>query len=310
MARQMRRVETSLWLGSCFAEVLGQRALDSGYQARVNPMGVVFHPNVLARLLSISMDELESTCFQKEGVWLNYWLGTPFAASDKGTLLHQIQTAHKTLEAALAESSWLVITWGTALYYNHKDWGLVGKCHKLPGNQFDRFRSSPDELVSVWKIALERLWKTNPDLNIILTVSPVRHTREGLVENNRSKSSLLLAAGSLAESHEKVHYFPSYEMVMDELRDYRFFGADLIHPNEQAQDHIWKVFSDMAFPGSEQETNQRLRKFKQLKSHRPFVDFGPEFMAWQSAISKEKAILTEQIRKEGLSEPFISRICS
>jgi hypothetical protein len=304
----MCRKDPSLWLGSCFAEVLGQRAKNSGYPATVNPMGTVFHPIVLARLLTFSPEELEAACFEKEDVWLNYWLGAPFAAPVKPALIHQIQSAQTTLNAAVSEASWLILTWGTAWYYKHKDWGWVGKCHKLPGNQFDRFRSSPDEIYSAWQSVLERLWTSNPDLKVVVTVSPVRHSREGLVENNRSKAALLLAAGALSEAYKKIVYFPSYELVMDELRDYRFFGSDLVHPNDQAQDYVWKVFSEQAFHPVEQQTNLKLERFRQLKRHTPLVAFGSEYQSWQAALQREKTQLSNLLRAEGLPDACIETL--
>ena len=252
-------------------------------------MGVVFHPLVIRQLLQMTEPEFLSHSFEKDGVWQNYWLGHPFHGRHQEELNHQIRQAHVQLQESLQKSSWLVMTWGTAFWYDHQTLGMVGKCHKQPQSGFTKKRSNPAELVALWKEEILRLREQNPTLKILLTLSPVRHTRDGLEENAVSKSALRVAIQQLQEELPEVYYFPAYEMMLDELRDYRFYDRDLIHPNAEAVSHIWNRFSALWLDPEEVKQNELIREVLQLENHRPLISYGKEFDTWQAVLEKKKA---------------------
>jgi len=292
------RKDKMLWIGSCFVESLAPYLLKYQYKATLNPFGVVFHPLVLLRLLELEPAEFHKQSFEKDGVWHNYWLGNPFHGRTREELNSLItKTVQKTL-AALNKTSWLVLTWGTAFWYEHNELGLVGKCHKQPQSNFQKRRSEPDEISLAWIEKIKQLRQSNPDLKILLTLSPVRHTRDGLEGNALSKSTLRLAIQKVVDSLPGVYYFPSFEIVMDELRDYRFFESDLIHPNTEAIQYIWERFSTHFFPAPEIKTNQTIQAIGQLESHRNLVPYGKEYENRMAEQKKRRTELDALIHSE------------
>ena len=147
---------------------------------------------------------------------------------------------------------------------------LVNNCHKLPAQRFRRKRFQPEEMIPPLEKALQELKDQCPKLQVLITVSPVRHIKDGMVENQRSKAALLLTADDLEKRLNFVHYFPAYELVMDDLRDYRFFDTDMVHPNALAVDYIWSYFQHSLFDQSTQQLNAKIEKIKQASEHRPF----------------------------------------
>jgi len=280
-----------LWIGSCFVESLLPFLKRYKYEALSNPMGVVFHPLVIRRLLQMTETDFQSHTFQKEGVWLNYWLGHPFHGQNSEELTNQIRDSRFQLQEALRNSSWLVMTWGTAFWYYHQALGMVGKCHKQPQSLFEKRRCSNEELVTSWKEEIHRLRQQNPGIKILLTLSPVRHTRDGLEENAVSKSALRVAIQQLTEELPDVYYFPAYEIMLDELREYRFYDRDLIHPGPEAIAYIWDRFSTQFLDPEEVKQNYLMQELHQLEHHRPFIEYGKEFETWKIVMETKKARL-------------------
>jgi hypothetical protein len=164
----------------------------------------------------------------------------------------------------------LFLTFGTATVFTLKTTGeVVSNCHKRTPQYFDRRRLSTDEIVAAFVPIIEKLSAQNTDLQVIITVSPIRHLRDGLIENNLSKATLLLAADALAQKISNVSYFPAYELVMDDLRDYRFFEPDMMHPTAQAIDYIWQYFSDTYFSEETKRVAQEVEKINAMQAHRP-----------------------------------------
>jgi hypothetical protein len=271
------RKEKMLWMGSCFVESMTPFIQKYEYQALINPFGVIFHPLVLEKVLFSTYEELVEMNFERNGVWQNFWLGAPFAGKSNQELSKKISTAVDLTKNRLYDSNWLIFTWGTSFWYQHKTLGMVGKCHKIPQENFRKKISEVEELVGIWEKRIETLKIKNPDLKIIFTLSPVRHTRDTLEGNTISKSTLRLAIEKLRNRFDFVFYFPAYELVIDELRDYRFFEKDLIHPNKEAIEYIWEQFSHQFFPKEEQKTNEMLNHFWVFNSHSPNVNYGDEF---------------------------------
>ncbi len=289
---KMGRHQTSLWMGSCFADSFRPFLEACAYPALVNPLGIVYHPLVLGNLLFLSTEEILKQNFESQGVWLNYWLGSGFSAASESALAEQIVAAKAETDARFTNAGWLVMTWGTAHWYEHSERGMVGKCHKQPGQWFRKHRSSPEELTENWRDWILRWRQGNPGGKVLLTLSPVRHTRDGLPENAVSKAILRLAAEQLCSTMPGVFYFPSYELVLDELRDYRYFDSDLIHPGPAAVEWIWRKFSAAFFDKEEDLLNQSMLEFERLKRHRPGHAFGEEHEIWKKRIGEK----SEQVR--------------
>jgi hypothetical protein len=294
------RKDPMVWLGSCFVESFAPFLSDYRYKAETNPFGVVFHPLVLEKLIAAGVEDFKPYNFEKEGVWLNYLLGTPFAAQSQEELEEKIATVVLATQEKLKGASWLVMTWGTAFWYEHTELGRVGKCHKQPGQLFAKKRSSPEEIAEVWTRRIHKMREQNPELRILLTLSPVRHTRDGLEENALSKATLRLAIAKVQESLPGVYYFPSFEIVVDELRDYRFFKSDLVHPSEEAVEYIWEKFSTAWFDPEEVITNQKIRELRQLESHRPLVPYGGEFERWKYSLDQKREEVGSRLRAESV----------
>ncbi|HRH34053.1 MAG TPA: GSCFA domain-containing protein [Catalimonadaceae bacterium] len=290
----IRRKDEMVWMGSCFVQNMEPFLTRFQYSALVNPLGVVFHPIVMLRLLEMNANEILEKSFEGQSVWKNYWLAATFSGSET-SIANAITQAVQIRNVNIKKAGWLVLTMGTAFWYQHKQLGLVGKCHKQAGNLFEKRRSDLTEIVVQFKQTIENLRIGNPELKVILTVSPVRHTRDGLAENSVSKSILRLACLQLCEEVDQVFYFPAFEIVMDELRDYRFFGPDLVHPTEEAVAYIWSRFEEQFFSTEDRETNRQIQSYLKLKSHKPLVDFGFEFERWQQELDHQSAQISSRI---------------
>ena len=268
------------------------------YPVALNPFGVVFHPQILARLLRADENDLMEACVEREGVWLNFLLGAPFAAPSRKQLEQQIRESIQNLQFQLKQVDWLVLTFGTSYIYKHQTHGWVGKCHRFPQAEFEKVLSRPEDMAADLREAIDYLRQTQPGLKVLATVSPVRHTKDGLVENGRSKAALLWMTQLLQEQVDNFWYFPAYELVMDELRDYRFFGSDRIHPNEEAVSYIWERFSETCFPEEEQETNRLFDEWTLLRKHKPQIGFGPSYESWQRQKREMEDLLHLRMNRE------------
>ena len=283
--------EHSLWLGSCFTENLGPWLSTLGYPVLANPFGVIFHPLIMGKLLFSDLSEIQSYNFCKEGVWLNFMLGSQFAAPSEEMLNEQIHRAASACRQQLESADWLVLTFGTSFLYRHETLGAVGKCHKLPAREFEKNLSSVEEIASSWKDWILKLRESNPGLRILLSLSPVRHSRDGLEENALSKSILRLAIEEIRTSLPSVYYFPAWEIMNDELRDYRFYGKDLVHPSEEAVDYLRQQF-EQRFLHTEDEKSRRLaEEILMMEKHRPMASWSPEAERWKAKLEEKKAAL-------------------
>lgn len=234
--KKMNHKSKSIFIGSCFSDDIAKKFLEGGLDALSNPMGTLFHPLAIANLFNEV--EVESTCFQRGDVWFSWLASGVIYAMNKEELVHKIEALKKELIQSVKEADFLFITFGTAFGYRLSSSGqLVANCHKMPLNQFEKELTEVEEMVSVWKNLIHKINVLNPNIHIVFTISPVRHIKDGVHENNISKSHLFCLIHQL-----KGDYFPSYEIVNDELRDYRFFKEDMVHPNEQAIGYVWSKF--------------------------------------------------------------------
>ncbi|MFN7117103.1 MAG: GSCFA domain-containing protein [Saprospiraceae bacterium] len=271
---QLSHAEGLLSIGSCFTENIGTRLTDLKFRHLQNPFGIVYNPISIAgqlEMLLTNQQLTESDLFENQGLWHSWAHHGSFSGLHPAATLTKINTTLQEAQAFLPSVSRLLLTLGTAHVFAFKETGqIVANCHKMPGQVFAKRRLAVEEIVPAFQIVLQKMKAQKPDLQVIFTVSPVRHIRDGLVENQRSKATLLLAIDALCQQLDFVHYFPAYELIIDDLRDYRFFNADMIHPNELAIDYVWQYFSQAFFDKNTQQLLTQIEAILQASKHRAF----------------------------------------
>ena len=268
--------EQVVLMGSCFAENIGEKLTRRYFPVDVNPFGILYNPVSVANSLDILLANKrfrEEDIFFSNGRWNSYHHHSRFSHQDKEICLQQINDRITKGADNLRQARFLFVTFGTAwVYENRDDNRVVSNCHKIPAKQFRRYRLTVEDTVTRWSQLLSRLWESNPGLQIIFTVSPIRHWKDGAHENQISKSVLFLLIESLFEKFgkERISYFPSYEIVMDELRDYRFYATDMLHLNALAIDYIWERFSQVMITPDSLDIMMKVEKLRLAMEHRPF----------------------------------------
>ena len=261
-------------VGSCFAEHIANKLKSNKFETFLNPFGILYNPVSIEKALSmLSTDSQfsEESLFNHQGLWHSFDHHGHFSKPEKSEAIDSINSTLENGQMFLKNANRLVVTLGTANVFVYKKTGeIVANCHKVSGNEFDRKRLDPEAIVEKLTAVFEKIKGQNPDLQIITTVSPIRHIRDGLVENQKSKAVLLLALDKICDQLSFVHYFPSYEILLDDLRDYRFYNADLIHPNQVAIDYIWDYFKQSFFNKKTIELMIEIEKIVNASKHRPF----------------------------------------
>ena len=263
-----------LLLGSCFSENIGDKLSYYKFQTNINPFGILFHPKAIENLITNAIDKKEYTekdlTFQNER-WHCFDAHSNLSANSKKELLGNLNTAISSTNKQLQEATHIVITLGTSWIYRFIETNnIVANCHKIPQKQFLKELLSVDEISDSLETITSLLKTVNKDINIIFTVSPVRHLKDGFIENTQSKSHLIAAIHNVINLKNNTHYFPSYEIMMDELRDYRFYKEDMIHPNNTAINYIWNKFIDTWFLESAKAIIKEVEIIQKGISHRPF----------------------------------------
>ncbi|WP_435354148.1 GSCFA domain-containing protein [Emticicia sp. SJ17W-69] len=260
-------------VGSCFSEVIGSQLADNKLQCLCNPYGTVFNPSSIFKLVNHSLQNqpvFKHLMLENNGIWQHYDFHSKFYGSSREDLEKDLNQTHKKVHQFLRKANFLIITLGTSIVYQLKENSqIVANCHKTPADKFKKEMLTVKEIQLRFRSMYEALKMQNNRIKILLTVSPVRHTRETLQLNSVSKSILRTACYHLEQDFNDVHYFPSYEIMMDDLRDYRFYKADLIHPNEQAEQYIFEKFAETYFT---EDLNVFLKEWNKLKmslNHRP-----------------------------------------
>ncbi|MCE7065709.1 GSCFA domain-containing protein [Dyadobacter sp. CY326] len=261
-------------IGSCFADVLGSQLAAHKFQVLNNVFGTVFNPLAIAKILDASLDGKQphqALYFQNaDNIWLHHDFHSSLFGNDQAALQNQLTVRLQEAQAFLRETDILVITFGTAFAFRHKNTNqIIGNCHKVPADNFVKELLHPDQIMIAYDQLIQKLQSVKRNLRIIMTVSPVRHTRDTLPLNNVSKSTLRLVCHRLSEKYKQVEYFPSYEIMMDELRDYRFYEEDLIHPNKTAEDYIFNAFSKAYMHIDALNFMKEWESIRQMIAHRP-----------------------------------------
>ena len=259
-------------IGSCFAENIAEYFKFYRFDVLGNPFGVLYNPASIynaVKLLNDKKDFQKEDLFKDQDEWHSFFHHSSFSHHDADTCLRRINEGLINTYKFIGDADILIVTFGTSFAYKHLEREIiVSNCHKIPAKQFNRFRLEISDVKQYISSILELLKKINQKLKIIFTVSPVRHWRDGAPENQLSKSILLLAVNDIVNESEDCVYFPSYEIMMDDLRDYRFYEADLIHPNKMATDYIWQKFIDAHLSDECKEVIRQIEPLVKAREHR------------------------------------------
>lgn len=259
------------FIGSCFSDEIGKKFSGLKFNTVINPFGVLFNPVSIRKLLEDSIERKVdlSGVVEQENVFVSLFHHSKLYNSDKDRFEKELKFITDQSHRFLKRSNYLFITLGSAFIFRYKDLNkVVANCHKLPGDLFVKDFVSVSDEIENYRNLIQKLKTFNPGLQIVFTVSPVRHIKEGLQENNQSKGALHLLIRELIKE-EDVHYFPSYEMVMDEFRDYRFYKTDMIHPNELAVDLIFERLVQANVSSATQTLMKEVGSLQKMAKHKP-----------------------------------------
>ena len=283
--------DSLLFLGSCFADEVGGICRGLGFNAMVNPFGVLYNPASIVqsveRLHSGKPFVHDDVISVGEGQYCTFSHNTAFWNSSETALLEQVNQSLAEAHAHFLKAKWIVISLGTSWVFRNKETQqIVSNCHKLPVSQFEREYLPVQQSVDY----LSGLVVQHPDKHFIFTVSPLRHLKDGLHENQLSKAALLLAVDEVCKLFDNAHYFPAYEIMMDELRDYRFYKEDMVHPTEQAVRYIWERFTDFAVDPKEKSAMKAAAELRQMLHHKPLF---PESESYRRFEAMKEQRITE-----------------
>ncbi len=281
-----------LTLGSCFSENMGLKMKNVFFKTEINPFGVLYNPVSILNSINLLLENKRFTAsdiFEYKSLWHSFAHSSSFSDVSSELCLSKMNERISFASEFIKSTDVLLITFGTAWVFTDKESGrVVSNCHKLPAAKFNRRRLTVDEITEAYSDLLTKLKALYPNLNVVFSVSPIRHWKDGAHENTISKSTLLLAVDALQNQFGNVHYFPAYELLMDELRDYRFYASDMLHPSDVAVEYIWSKFSESVFS---EEMLQLMKKLEQLaadRTHRPLHPFSPEYALFKENTGKRK----------------------
>lgn len=285
-------------LGSCFSENIGNKLQQACFSVQVNPFGVLYNPVSICNSIDILLQGkyfTEKDLFFDGNLWHSFSHSSLFSGVEKDDVLKKINQQIKQTRSYLEKTDYLLITFGTAWVFEHVDSGeVVSNCHKLPARGFVRYRLTVEDIVARYAELIVKLNDLKPDMKIVFTVSPIRHWKDGAHENNLSKGILLLAIEALKEQFENIIYFPAYEIQLDELRDYRYYADDMLHPSAVAVEHIWNRFSQTYFSASTQEQKKELEQLKADMSHRPLHPESPAYVDFLKKTEQRRECLLQK----------------
>jgi hypothetical protein len=288
-----------LLVGSCFTEHIGEKLAAFKFSTLTNPFGIVYNPASIAACLECLFSEnqffSEKDIFENAGLWHSWQHHGQFSKPSKNEMLEGLNVAYSEAAAFLKKTNCLLLTFGTADVFTLKTTGqIVANNHKMPAALFAERRLSVTEIVEFSVGILQKIKAKNPEFQVVVTVSPVRHLRGGAVANQRSKATLVLACEEICRQLSFAYYFPAYELLLDDLRDYRFYAADMAHPSDVAVGYIWDFFSETFFSEKTKRLNDRIGKIIAAVSHRPFNADTAEHHAFAQA----QLAAIENLKKE------------
>jgi hypothetical protein len=288
-----------LLLGSCFANHIGSKLAHHKFKTTLNPFGILFHPVSIANLVvRVLKDQkfTEEDLFLHQEQWHSFEVHSELSRSSKVELLHTLNKQLELFKQKISSGTHLILTLGTSWGYEQKANGKwVANCHKLPQKVFKKLLSSPSEVLDSLTTLLTNIRLLNPDMALCLTISPVRHLKDGFVENQRSKAHLVAAVHQMLQSvsPQKVYYFPAYELMMDELRDYRFYESDMVHPNALAVDYIWEKFMGSCISNDVMGTMEAVSEVQKGLAHKAFNPTSKQHQEFEMALQRKIKGLTK-----------------
>ena len=291
-----------LLLGSCFSENIGDKLSYFKFQSIQNPFGILFHPKAIENLITNTSNKKvyssDDLIYQNE-IWHSFDAHSSLSSASENELLNKLNVAISLTNKKIKEASHIVITLGTSWVYRYIEIDtIVANCHKIPQKKFLKELLSVSEISESLARSISLIKSMNSDAAVIFTISPVRHLKNGFIENTQSKSHLIAAIHTLVNEQD-VSYFPSYEIMMDELRDYRFYAEDMIHPNKTAINYIWRKFIDTWFS---EETKSIMKEIDEIQKgllHRPFHEDSKLHQQFLLKLEQKKSSLQERL-------PFIN----
>ncbi|WP_296637667.1 GSCFA domain-containing protein [Polaribacter sp.] len=287
-----------LLLGSCFSENIGNKLNYFKFKQLQNPFGILFHPKAIEQFVT---DVINKKTFTKEDLvyqnerYHSFDAHSSLSEVDESTILNNLNSEILATQKYLENTSHLIITLGTAWVYRFKKTNkIVANCHKIPQKKFLKELLNIAEITNSLESIVSLIKSTNPNITILFTVSPVRHLKDGFTQNTQSKSHLISAIHEVVNIRKNVHYFPSYEIMMDELRDYRFYAEDMIHPNKTAIQYIWKRFTEVWLAENMTSTLKEVDIIQKGIAHKPFNATSKEHKEFLQNLSlKKKLIITK-----------------
>lgn len=290
-------------IGSCFATEISERLSVGQLQTLNNPFGTIFNPfSIHNSLYKITENQHYTTedliFFDDEFLSLDHH--TFFNSSTEEETLSKINQSIENAQHFLSKTNWVIITYGTSFIYEYlplQKW--VANCHKIPQKNFEKRLLSTEEILNTINKSIHLLQHfCGENVQILLTVSPVRHTKDGFVENNLSKAKLISAVHEVVSQNKNVQYLPVYELVMDDLRDYRFYKEDLIHPNNQAVQYIWEKFGKSYFSVETQDFISENEKIVQALQHRPKHKNSPKHQAFLQELNRQIEVQKSKVKHD------------
>lgn len=283
--------------GSCFAEHIAQNLKQHLFSIEINPFGVIYNPVSLFKNLSDlwsakKITENDLICYND--LYLSLQHTTRFNHQNPATVVHKINQVTSAIQEHIKKTNCLILSFGTAWVYRYQN-RLVANCHKIPQKEFQKEFLTINQIVEAFHDFKSLVDACKPNIQIILTVSPVRHLKDGVVENQKSKSLLHLATQEITSEYNNVEYFPAYEILLDDLRDYRFYKEDLIHPNNLAIQHIWNIFSQTYFIESTQILLKEINRIKKDLNHKPFNPESTEHKRFKEKTAEKIRVLKSKL---------------
>ena len=302
----MHHSDSYMMLGSCFSDNMGNKLRAAMVDVDVNPFGTIYNPYSIATSLERLMageSERGIDLFEAGGVWNSYHFHSRYSLPDKQATLDKMNARIAAAHQRLATCNTLIITLGTAVVYRLKSTGeVVANCHKVPQHHFTRTMASVDEMTATLGATLERLHAFNPGLRVIFTLSPIRHIADGLQVNSLSKASLRVTIDNLNRAYKDfTGYFPAYEIMLDDLRDYRFYAPDMVHPSEVAIEYMWQVFQATYFDDASTQAIARCERVTKRLNHRPMSSN-------REVVERFNADTRSVVRNLAKEYPYIKRI--
>jgi hypothetical protein len=296
-ARKINHTHQLLLIGSCFTENIGSKLKQLKFSVLENPHGILFNPISIVQSVQSYIDHKQYTAadlFYQNECWNSWDHHSRFSHPSQEECLRLINQSLQQAHVFLKKADWVLFTVGSAFVYELLNGQVVANCHKVPTDKFNKKLLSIDAITSAFKKMLQNIFDFNPAVKIIFTISPVRHLRDGFVENNRSKAALIQAVHQLVDADERLLYFPAYELVIDDLRDYRFYAEDMVHPNYAATNYVWDKFIHTSMDEGTQLLMKEINTINAAKSHKPFNPSSAQHQKFLSTALAKTVSLQQQ----------------